>query len=177
MKYKLSGIGLVFQMTGLKSLLWQIGLITLAVALPAVAHILHLPVRWLLPMHWPIILAGLIFGWRSGMLVGLAAPLTNYLITGYPMPLVLLPMTVELMVYGFITGWLRENTYINIYWNVGIALIAGRVVFVLSVLLTKAFGDSLGGYLIAAMLPGIAGGLGQIFILPKIALYLLREKS
>ena len=177
MKYKFSGNGLVLQSTGLKPLLWQSGLISLAVAMPAAAHILHLPVRWLLPMHWPIILAGLIYGRRSGMLVGLAAPLTNYLITGYPMPHILLPMTIELMVYGFVTGWLREKGSINIFLNVGIALITGRVVFIISIMLTEVYGDSFGEYLLAAMIPGIAGGLGQMVILPILALYLLREKS
>ena len=164
-------------MTGVKSVIWQTGLVTLAVVLPALAHIYHLPVRWLLPMHWPIILTGLIFGWRSGMMVGLAAPLTNYLITGYPQPLILMPMTVELMIYGFVTGWIRENSSVNIFLNVGIALIAGRVIFILSVLMTGAFGDSFTGYLIAAMSPGIVGGLGQLVLLPFLALYLLKEKS
>jgi len=164
-------------MTGVTPIIWQAGLITLAVVLPSLAHVYHLPVRWILPMHWPIILTGLIFGWRSGMMVGLAAPLTNYLITGYPQPLILLPMTVELIIYGFITGWIREHSSLNIFLNVGIALIAGRVIFILSVLMIGAFGESFTGYLIAAMSPGIVGGLGQLVFLPFIALYLLKAKS
>jgi len=111
------------------------------------------------------------------MMVGLAAPLTNYLITGYPQPLILLPMTVELIIYGFITGWIREHSSLNIFLNVGIALIAGRVIFILSVLMIGAFGESFTGYLIAAMSPGIVGGLGQLVFLPFIALYLLKAKS
>ena len=58
----------------LRALLFQALLIVAAVVLPAVAHLSGAPVRILLPMHWPVLLAGLVYGWRGGGAVGLADP-------------------------------------------------------------------------------------------------------
>jgi len=110
-------------------------------------------------------------------LVGLAAPLTNHLITSYPQALILPSMTIELVIYGFISGWMREKYSTNIFLSVAIALIAGRVFFILSVLIIGYFDGSFINYILTAMSPGIVAGLCQLVLLPLAVLYLLKGKS
>jgi len=153
----------------------QLGLVAAAVLLPAAAHLTGAPVRWLLPMHWPIILAGLVYGWRSGLVVGLLAPVSNWLLTGYPLPMVLPAMTVELALYGFIAGWLRECADWNRFAAVGLALIVGRVFFLGTVLFANGFIGYFGDYVVVAMLPGVVAGGMQVILLPLIArLFILK---
>src|SRR5690349_24292031 len=87
--------------SGFLALTIQILLLALAaVVLPATAHAIGLPVRSILPMHWPVLLAGLIFGWRAGLGIGVLAPLASFLVSGMPVPHILPSMTLELGAYG-----------------------------------------------------------------------------
>ena len=159
----------VLPWSGTKSWLFQIGLIVLAVVLPAVAHMTGGPVRWMLPMHWPILLAGLLYGWRGGLTVGLLAPITNWALTGYPAPLVLPAMIVELATYGFVSGWLREQAGWKGIYSVVTAVICGRIVFITAILAGGSFTGQFGTYLFAAMLPGLPAGVLQVVTVPIVA--------
>ena len=157
------------ELKGVKSYTFQILLVGMAVALPYIAHTAGAPVRYLLPMHWAVILAGLVYGWRSGAITGLLAPVVSFLISGMPLPHILGPMTIELFTYGIIAGLLRESFKLNAFASVAVALIAGRILFVISILLFGSVSGSIPAYIQAAMLPGLAAGLAQIIILPFIA--------
>ena len=63
----------------------------------------------LCPMHIPVILCGLICGWKYGLVVGLVAPIFRSLTLGMP-PLfpTALAMSVELAVYGLVSGFLYQ---------------------------------------------------------------------
>ena len=76
---------IVLPISGAKSWIFQLLMVATAVMLPAIAHISGAPIRWLLPMHWPVIFAALIYGWRGGVMIGSLAPASNYLLTGYPL--------------------------------------------------------------------------------------------
>jgi hypothetical protein len=78
-------------------------------------------------------------------------------------------MTIELFTYGIIAGLLRESFKLNAFASVAVALIAGRILFVISILLFGSVSGSIPAYIQAAMLPGLAAGLAQIIILPFIA--------
>ncbi len=162
---------------GARVCLFQAGMVAAAVVLPALAHMGGAQVRWLLPMHWPVILAGLVYGWRGGLIVGLLAPATNWLLTGYPLPLILPAMTVELGVYGFVTGWLRERANWPSFLAVAVALITGRVVFIGTILLINAYGEAFTAYLIAAMVPGLIMAALQVVVLPFIAIWWITSRS
>ncbi|MBM3329535.1 MAG: ECF transporter S component [Calditrichaeota bacterium] len=142
-----------------------LGLTAAAVLLPAGAHLSGLPVRWILPMHWPIIIAGLLYGWRGGLLTGGLAPISNHLLTGYPLLQKILPMSVELAIYGVLTGVLIARGW-NRFAALALALVAGRMIFLLSIALTGAI-DNLAywSYVSAAMLPGLVAGSLQILLL------------
>lgn len=152
-----------------KGILFQILLVGLAVALPSMAHLTGLPVRWLLPMHWPIFLAGLVYGWRGGMATGMLSPVTSFLISGMPFPPMILPMTMELGAYGLVTGLCRENARLNAFLSVALAAMAGRVVFLLTVLAAGSVTLPVGAYLQSAMLPGVLAMAGQVVLLPFVA--------
>ncbi len=165
------------ELKGIKSYSFQILLVGLAVALPYIAHFTSAPVRYLLPMHWAVILAGLVYGWRSGAITGLLAPVVSFMISGMPAPHILAPMTIELFTYGIVAGLLRENFKLNSFASVAIALVTGRILFLIAVLLLGSASGSFLSYTESAMLPGIAAVILQISILPFAAKWWVNRES
>ncbi len=145
--------------------------------LPAAAHGFGLPVRWILPMHWPVILVGLCYGWKSGLLVGLAAPGLSFLLSGRPLPLVLPAMSIELATYGLLAGLAVAHLRWNRWLATGLSLVGGRVVFVATVVFLGSHVEPLAVYLRAAMLPGLAAGAAQLVLLPALAGWWYRRES
>jgi niacin transporter len=158
---------------GTRAIVIQIVLIASAVVLPIVAHMLQAPVRILLPMHWPVLLAGLLYGWRAGAVTGALAPLLSYLVSGYPMPNILPSMTFELFAYGIIAGILRERYNLNPFLSIGVAVVVGRIIFIFFVIVTNRASFSDMEYFQRAMLPGIVPALLQILTLPFLAQWLM----
>jgi hypothetical protein len=140
-----------------------------AFALPAAMHAAGLPVRLLLPMHWPVLLAGLVYGWRSGALIGALAPAISYALSGWPRPAVLPAMILELALYGFLAGFLRERLRWNGFAAITAALLAGRALFLLAAFTTGWTGPDLPAYLATAIAPGLVAALLQIALLPPLA--------
>ncbi|HMQ05473.1 MAG TPA: ECF transporter S component [Pyrinomonadaceae bacterium] len=144
-------------------------LVSAAFLLPAAVHSTGLPVRLLLPMHWPVLLVGLCYGWRAGVLVGLAAPGLSFLISGHPLPHILPAMTLELGAYGLLAGLFREKFRLNGFFATALALVGGRMLFIAFVFATVAVATPFAEYLWAAMLPGIPAAIAQIVLLPILA--------
>lgn len=140
-------------------------LLAASFVLPAAAHATGLPVRMLLPMHWPVILAGLCYGGRSGAVVGLCAPILSYVLSGMPLPHILPSMTVELAAYGLLAGFARGSLKLNWFAATAMALVGGRIVFVAVVFSTRAVPEPFLEYLRVAMLPGIWAALAQLILL------------
>jgi len=152
-------------------------LISASFLLPAASHGLGLPVRWLLPMHWPVILVGLCYGWKSGLLVGLAAPGLSFLISGRPLPVILPAMSIELATYGLLAGFAVANLGWNRWLATVLSLVGGRVVFVATVVFLGSHVEPLGIYLQAAMLPGLVAAAVQLLSLPALAGWWHRHES
>ncbi|MCX6164692.1 MAG: hypothetical protein NTU73_07500 [Ignavibacteriae bacterium] len=151
-----------------RAYLYESLFIIIAVALPSICHLLGAPVRYILPMHWTVILAGLVYGWRGGAIAGFLSPVISFLITGMPLPVSLLPMTTELFAYGAITGLLKEKLKINSFISIAIALITGRIIFLFSFILMSK-GIDIQGYFMTAMIHGLFIGILQIALIPFIA--------
>ncbi len=89
------------------------------------------------PMHFPVLLCGILCGPYLGLICGVVTPLVSFLSTGGarpPFPAQLIPMIFELAMYGFIAGLMRwvflKNTKTNRFASVlalVIAMIAGRL--------------------------------------------------
>ena len=144
-------------------------LLAAAWVLPAAAHWAGMPGRVWLPMHWPVIFAGLCYGWRSGALIGLAAPGISFLLSGMPPPVALPAMTAELAAYGFLAGLVRGKFHRNVWLSVAVALLGGRLVFLGIRLATGGLVGPFADYLRAAMLPGLPSALAQFVLLPLAA--------
>ena len=156
-------------LSGVRAIFLEVLLVAATVVLPVIAHLVGAPVRVLLPMHWPVILAGLVYGWRGGALTGLFAPIASYLISGLPLPIILPSMTAELFMYGLVTGLFREKAGFNSFLSTAVALALGRGVFIVSVLLGNVVSTSRLEYFKAALLPGLIAAAGQIILLPFLA--------
>lgn len=175
---EVTGIGsATLPLSGLRAFTLNALLILAAAVLPAAAHSLGLPVRLLLPMHWPVLLAGLVYGWRGGLLVGAAGPLVSNLLSGMPLPLIMPAMTFELAAYGFVTGILQEKAGLSGVKSTALGILAGRVVFVISVVIMSSYSGALGDYLAAALLPGLPAAVAQMILLPQLAQKFVRQRQ
>lgn len=88
----------------------------------------------LLPMHIPVLLCGLICGWKYGAAIGVALPLLRSAIFGMPpMFPIGVSMAFELATYGFVTGLLynrsRWQCVVALYRSMIAAMLAGRVIW------------------------------------------------
>jgi LytS/YehU family sensor histidine kinase len=94
--------------------------IALCVVLPIAFHSVPNAGSIFLPMHIPVLLAGIICGWPLGLTCGILGPILSSLLTGMP-PMAYLPsMVCELAVYGLVTGLLinkinTRNKFLDIY--------------------------------------------------------------
>lgn len=136
----------------------------------------------LLPMHLPILLCGLVCGWRWGALTGFAAPLLRYLLFGMP---VIYPtglaMSFELAAYGLLAGALyaasRWKCVKALYACLIPAMIGGRVVWGVIMTLLMGLGGSAftwGAFVAGAFTNAVPGILLQLVFVPAFMVALDR---
>jgi len=131
----------VLNYTDIRSYVFTVGLVFLAVFTPWVFHQFHLAGPTFLPMHIFVLLAGLLFGWRAGLAVGLFTPLISYVISGMPVLAILPQIVVELSVYGLALGILRGKFNLRVIWSLIGAVIAGRLALLLAVSIIYVVGE------------------------------------
>lgn len=156
-----------------RSIAFQVALIFAAVVLPHVAHVTGAPVFWLLPMHWPVILAGLVYGPAAGLAVGVLSPTVSFMMSGMPPMPSLAVMTVELGLYGLLTGVLRTRLRWNAILAVALALLVGRIV-------AMVMGLTLGRPLLSlasVYAQGLLCGVAQLAALPILARWWIARES
>lgn len=106
--------------------------IALCVVLPLALHAIPNAGTLLSPMHIPVLLCGLVCGWNYGVLCGIFGPLLSSLITGMPGWGYLPTMTIELALYGLISGLLIQlvrtgKVVVDLYISLIVAMLAGRI--------------------------------------------------
>ncbi|ACC97811.1 hypothetical protein Emin_0249 [Elusimicrobium minutum Pei191] len=153
-----------------KAIILQVLLLASALVLPAVCHHLNLQTKVFLPMHWPVLLAGLVYGWRSGLTLGISAPLASFALSGMPPAHILPIMTLELAVYGFAAGAFRQQLKLNFIFSLLGAMILGKAVYILT---AYTLAGSASFAFIQTSLPGI---ILQAVLLPLIALIWTKNK-
>ncbi|MEQ8223611.1 MAG: ECF transporter S component [Candidatus Eremiobacterota bacterium] len=132
--------------------------IALAILLPSFFHVIGLG-KTFLPMHIPVLMAGLSTGSVSGLIAGILAPLLSSLLTGMPPFPFVIAMTCELAVYGYMTGFFVKR--LNIYISVVLSMVCSRLAYgSIYFLILPLFGIKVSmGYLLTgvliASLPGI----------------------
>lgn len=158
---------------------------TIGLLLPLLTAQIRYIGNMLLPMHLPVLLCGLICGWKYGMAVGFITPLLRSALFGMP---ILFPnaigMAFELAAYGFLIGFIydrfKKKGPLSIYISLIASILGGRLVwgiartflfgvggepFTLSLFITNAF---------ITAIPGIAL---QLLLIPAIMLLLNQIKK
>ena len=132
-----------------------------------------------LPMHIPVLLCGLLCGWRYGAACGAVVPLLSSVVTGMP---VLWPqggsMVFELAAYGLVAGLLYRGMKKGVYPALVAAMVAGRLVSgaakaILFGMAGKPFG--MAAFLSGAFTTAIPGIILQLVLLPALVLALERS--
>lgn len=146
--------------------------IAFGVVLPIAFHMTGIAGSILLPMHVPVMIAGLFLGIRSGLLVGGFTPIISCLITGMPPILPILPiMVAELATYGFIGGYLYRERHLPIWAALLGAMVTGRIAAVLGAfVMVNMVNINLSPffYITGAVVKGLPGIVLQFIIIPMI---------
>ena len=140
--------------------------------------------KMLLPMHIPVLLCGLICGWKYGLSVGFILPLLRSMMFGMPhMYPNAVAMAFELATYGFVSGYLYSHSRWQcvraLYRCLIIAMIAGRSVWGIAEVVLLGIGN--GGFTVAAFITGafaeaFPGIFLQLIVIPVIMVSLYRAK-
>ncbi|MBR2011154.1 MAG: ECF transporter S component [Clostridia bacterium] len=139
----------------------------------------------LLPMHLPVMLCGLLCGWKYGLSVGGILPFLRSVSFGMP-PLYpnAIWMALELATYGFVIGMLycRRKSYSRAYlfFCLVCSMIAGRIVWGISkAILLGVAGKPFGfaAFLTGAFLDAIPGIVLQFILIPLIAEIVIHKKA
>lgn len=133
------------------------------------------------PMHIPVFICGLICGWSYGLMCGLAGPAISCVLTSMP-PVAMLPsMTIELITYGVVSGFLSKyihtkNTYVDLYISLVVGIVCGRILSGL----TKAFiftggqNYSFAIWISSSVITSWPGTLIQLIFIPSILVGLMK---
>jgi riboflavin transporter FmnP len=127
--------------------------------------------RALLPMHYAVLLGGLLLGPVAGAFLGITTPLLSTVLTGMPPAAILPPMVIELAVYGLVAGLAHRRWKLAPLWSLCIAMVVGRVCLGLAVAL---LGPSIGlkaepaAYVVTSIVTGLPGIGVQLVMIPLL---------
>lgn len=146
--------------------------IAFGIVLPIAFHMAGAIGSVFLPMHIPVLIAGLFLGRKAGFLTGLLTPILSSLMTGMPPIMPVLPiMTVELAVYGLLGGYLYKEKKVPLLFALIGAMAFGRIAAAAMVYaLVLAVGIKLKpiAYLTGAIVTGLPGIGIQLIVVPLI---------
>ena len=156
-------------------------LLALGLVLPFVTGQIPEVGNMLLPMHLPVLICGLVCGWKWGAAVGFVLPILRSML--FQMPPLLptmrtggaLCMAFELMTYGLVAGllygWLKRYRWGLIVSLLG-AMLAGRIVWALaSMVIYRIFADfpfTFQLFLAGGFLSAWPGMILQIILVPLL---------
>lgn len=160
--------------------------LALGLVLPFLTGQLQQLGNMLLPMHLPVLLCGLICGWRWGGAVGFLLPFLRHALFSMPPMPQGVAMAFELAAYAIIVGFLygrsRWKCVLAVYRALLAALVGGRVVwaavrvvmtgvahvpFTWEIFLTQAFLTAIPGIVLQLVLvPALMVALGKAKMIP-----------
>ena len=166
----------------LRTLVTAAMLLALGLVLPFLTGQIPQIGKMLCPMHLPVLLCGLLCGWKYGLAVGLILPPLRYVLFFAPP---LFPtgtaMAFELAAYGFLAGFLyarsRWQCVVALYRCLIAAMLGGRVVWaVVQVILSGVSGQAFTWqmFLSGAFLTAIPGIILQLVFIPAVMVALDR---
>jgi riboflavin transporter FmnP len=138
----------------------------------------------LLPMHLPVMLCGLICGYKHGAVVGLIMPFLRSVIFGMP-PMYpnAVWMALELATYGLIIGLVYKNRKSDkilwVYTSLITAMLSGRVVWGVSKALflgLKGSAFTFSAFLVGGFVDAFLGIVLQLVFIPSVMMILKKIK-
>lgn len=178
-------------MSNLKALVVTAMLIALCVVLPIAFHSIPRAGSILLPMHIPVLLAGLICGWKFGLVAGISGPLLSSMLTGMPPTGIVPIMMIELGTYGLVSGLVLQfvrtkRASFDLYISLVSAMLVGRVVAGLAQYFyffggVYEYGVRISGYTWALwtssyFVTSLPGLVIQLAFVPSVVMALERER-
>ena len=171
------------QMFSIKNLVFCALCVALCTVLPMAFHAIPNAGSVFCPMHIPVFLCALACGWPYGLVCGLIGPLISSLTTGMPPAAILPVMTVELSVYGLVSGLLMrfvhtKYTYADIYISMVPAILIGRIFAGLSA--AFIFGSksitSIGAWVTSYFVTNLPGTAIQLVLIPLLVIALMKMR-
>lgn len=158
--------------------------IALGLTLPMITANVPMIGNMLLPMHFPIIICGLICGAGYGALAGVITPLLRSFIFGMP-PLfpIATAMAFELAAYGAVAGLVYvviQKSKGSVYPALIISMLSGRAVWgVVTFILFRMMGKTLTlqMFIAGAFTNAVPGIVGQLIIIPVLMYYLAKHRA
>ena len=147
-------------------------LLAIGIILPTIFHATGISGKIFLPMHIPVLIAGLILGGKFGLLIGALLPILNHFVTGMPAIPFLYTMIFELAVYGLVTGFLYKKIKMKLLPSLISGMLLGRVAsaigfFLLTYITTGKIG-SFKMFLNGAFIVALPGIIIQLILIPII---------
>ena len=154
--------------------------IALGILLPLFVHPLGISPRVVLPMHFPVFLAGMLLPLPLAAAVGALTPALSAGFTGMPTPDQALRMIPELAAYAVVTALMlrvmpifplandRWGRIIALVTAMFVAMIAGRFVYIM----ISAWMIGLSSahyYLMVLVVPALPGIMAQLMLVPPLA--------
>ena len=153
--------------------------IAFGLVLPMFFHMIGAGTAFL-PMHIPVLLCGLVFGWPYGAICGLIVPILSSVLTGMP-PIfpTAAAMMLELCAYGALTGFLYRKLRWNVYTALICAMLGGRIVSgaanaVFMNMASKPYGFA--AFISASFVEALPGIIIQIILIPILVMALEKAK-
>jgi len=152
--------------------------IAIGIILPPLFHSVNLG-SVISPIHFPVLLCGLLLGWKYGGICGFITPLFAGIIWGMPQQPLALIMGLELATYGIVSGLLYKklrlfkNPIANLYFSLIVAMVLGRFVFgaINGILfLLDIWGTGFKVFLTTVFITGLPGIILQILIVPALVI-------
>ena len=132
----------------------------------------------LLPMHIPVMLCGLICGWKYGLTIGIMLPFLRSVLFGMP-PIYpnAVWMALEMGTYGLVIGILYNKDIvkgkIKIYISLISAMLAGRIVWGIAKLIllgAKGLDFTFATFIAGGFVDALPGIILQLVLIPAIIL-------
>lgn len=154
--------------------------VALGIVLPYFVHPFGVAPRVLLPMHFPVFLAGLLLTPLYAAMVGVLTPALSMGFTGMPSATQVMRLMPELAAYGIVASILLRLVPVipGLSEKLGriaamvlamlAAMIVGRVVYVLVALAMTGI-QTVDYYVAVLVVPAIPGIIAQLVLVPPLA--------
>ena len=157
----------------IKTLAFTALLLALGLALPQALHFFGQDAGQLfLPMHLPVLVAGLALGPVPGAILGAVLPGLSFLISGMPPLPLLWFMTAELLAYGLAAGLFKDKARLPLWASLLLAQLAGRAAEALVLLLFggvfRLSGVPAAMLVVTAAVKGLPGIAAQWVLVPLL---------